>query len=540
MTRPIGRVAALLVLLGITGSLTAQQTERYLIGTRQEAQSAAREILRAAVSPRSGRSVRVFDALNTFAVELTPEEAASLRRFTGVRYVERVVPRHVLSDSVAPGDETIPYGVNVVHAPAVWPATKGAHINVVVVDTGVACDHPELRRACRGGWNTFDDSSDARDENGHGTRVAGVTAASHDSSGIAGIAPDVDLWAVKVFDACGYGDSSRLVSAVNWVISQKNALGGNWIMNLSLGDDTDSEAERDAFQRAADAGILSFAASGNSYAGKDGVKFPAAYPTVVAVGATDIDGNIAPFSQRGADLELVAPGVNVLSSAIGEEIITSGGDRYDAVVPVSPENACLAAATVTAPFVFCGYGASAADFPPSVRGNIALIQRGSPTPANSVTFAQKARNAFAAGAAAAVIYDNIEEAELTPPSIRTEPNVSGIAPFVFVSKHDGEALRQTPAAILTMSFDHLFFALGQGTSMATPHVSASAALVWSLAPAATSEQINLALFNNAHDLGDAGYDTTFGFGLVDAFASAKALAPQSFAGSGEKRRAVRH
>ncbi len=155
--------------------------------------------------------------------------------------------------------------------------------------------------AFRGGCNEFTQKPDPLDDNGHGTHVAGTIAAAQDGSGVVGVAPQADIYSIKVLDSCGSGQLSKIVQAINWVLNAKKEIGGNWIMSLSLGSDEPSLAETEAFQRAADGGILlTFAASGNNYSTNpvDGLTFPAALPTGVTVGAVDSLGQVADFTAR--------------------------------------------------------------------------------------------------------------------------------------------------------------------------------------------------------------------------------------------------
>src|SRR5205823_10178266 len=121
------------------------------------------------------------------------------------------------------------------HAREVWPYTRGAGVNVAVIDTGIDFTHPDLRRAYAGGYNALSPADAPRDDNFHGTHVAGTIAATDNGFGVLGVAPDVRLWAVKVLDQSGNGDSEHVVAGVDWVLSKKKELGGHWIINLSLG-----------------------------------------------------------------------------------------------------------------------------------------------------------------------------------------------------------------------------------------------------------------------------------------------------------------
>src|SRR5439155_23814074 len=118
---------------------------------------------------------------------------------------------------------------------------------------------------------------------------AGTIAAADNAVGVVGVAPNVKLWSVKVLNSAGSGSSDRVISALDWVETKKNALGGDWVINLSLGSGRPNTAEAEAFRKAIAAGILICAASGNeSVAGTPApVDHPAAYADVLAIGAVD-------------------------------------------------------------------------------------------------------------------------------------------------------------------------------------------------------------------------------------------------------------
>ena len=337
-----------------------------------------------------------------------------------------------------------------------------------------------------------------------------------------------------MLDTCGSGRTSDIVSAVDWVVQKKKEIGGNWIINLSLGSDTASASEQAEFDAANAAGVLVFAASGNSYAGTDGLSYPAGYPSVVSVGAVDSTNTVASFSQRGADLKLVAPGVSVLSTFVTPMVATDdgrklGGVRADYRDSVTNGDltftACPPATTgITGTFVNSGLG-NPADFPASVKGKIALVARG------TLTFFDKAQNAAKAGAIGIIVYDNapVDPANPFSPgfftSAKSAATIPATAPFLGISQADGQALLATPNATITFSNGFEQYALLAGTSMATPHAVGTAALVWAVSPNSTNTNVATALEQTAKDLGAPGQDTTYGYGLVDALAAARHLNP---------------
>jgi len=494
------------------------------------------------------RDLRELPAINGFAANLTDEDIAALKASGNVVSIEPDLERHAFADSVTAGQQTTPYGVTDVNAPAVWPVTRGKSlangpaIHVAIIDTGIDYNYSELSGAFKGGFNFVARSGDPLDDNGHGTHVAGIVAAANNGSGVVGIASDVDVYSLKVLDVCGSGRTSDIMQAVQWVIDKKKEIGGNWIINLSLGSDTASDPEQAQFKAATDAGVLVFAASGNGYdpaAPADGIAYPAGYPNVVSVGAVDSTNTVASFSQRGADLKVVAPGVGVLSTFVSPLVGTNDGRKFAAKRADYKDSVTMADLTFTAcpptttgisgTFVFCGFGGTAADFPASVKGKIALVSRG-----NSVAFFDKAQNASKAGAIGVVVFNNVPEDPEAPifpgffTTAKTAAAIPASAPFLMITQADGQALQATPNATITLSNGFEEFDLLAGTSMACPHAVGAAALVWASSPNSTATNVATALEQTAKDLGAPGQDTTYGFGLVNALDAAKQLNPAAF------------
>lgn len=550
------RIGTTLLLFLLSTPVFAQYTyQHYIVGTRVKPRAVADDVLANDLPERPWRSrakpFHSFISVDAFAADLTWDEAQALKKRPDVAYVEEDIPVHMLSDSVTPGTETTPYGVAMVDAPQVWPVTKGksvgngAPIHIAIIDTGITYTDPELAPAYKGGFNEITGTDDPRDDNGHGTHVAGTIAAAANGDGVVGVAPDVDIYSVKVLDSCGNGLLNQIFRGVDWVLQKKAQIGGNWIMSLSLGSTDATASEASVFQNAYNAGILTFAAAGNGYPDSGtALSFPAAYSNVVSVGAVDSTGTVASFSQRGPGLMVVAPGVDVLSTFVNfqelDNVADASGISVDAhKIPASDASRnslnCDPLLTATGKIVNCGSG-NKSEFPASVNGNIALIQRGGTSTATgqTLTFVEKAQNAKAAGAVAAVIYNNRATDNSTDPP---GWGISGVTAtsipktVVGVTQADGQKLL-TAAGTSTVKFvttnNTIGYANLNGTSMATPHAAAVGALVWAVAPGATNQQIMDALQANAKDLGAAGRDDTYGAGLVDAFATAKALNPAAF------------
>ena len=271
------------------------------------------------------------------AAELTEAQVAALKSSGDVLFIEPDLPRYaigmisgeapqrrqlspleIVASAEAP--QQVPYGVNMVAAPRIWTVGRGKTIKVGVIDTGIENEHPELRDSYKGGYDFVDDDEIPNDESGHGTHVAGTSAAADNQVGVVGVSPEVEIYSLKVLGgADGTGLSSDVIRAIDWAIEHKLH-----VVNLSLGSDRGSVLEEMALQRLADAGIIAVAAAGNGYRGLDGLSYPATYSTVLSVGAVDSTQTVAGFSQRGSALKLVAPGVSVLSAGMVTVDVTAG------------------------------------------------------------------------------------------------------------------------------------------------------------------------------------------------------------------------
>lgn len=180
-------------------------------------------------------------------------------------------------------------------------------MRVAVLDTGIS-NHPDLN--IQGGTSFVPGEPGIADGNGHGTHVAGTIAALDNNVGVLGVAPDVDLFAVKVLGRSGSGSISGIAQGLQW--SSNNNMD---VANMSLGSPSPSPTLERAVNQATNSGVLVVAASGNS--GASSIGYPARYQNAMAVGATDQNNNRASFSQFGTGLDIMAPGVGVQSTYPG-------------------------------------------------------------------------------------------------------------------------------------------------------------------------------------------------------------------------------
>ncbi len=217
-----------------------------------------------------------------------------------------------------PPAQVTPWGVVRIGAESAWSTYRGAGVNVAVIDTGIDLTHPDLKANIKGGINCIRPSKSPADDNGHGTHVAGTIAALNNSIGVVGVAPNASLYAVKVLNAAGSGSYSDIIEGIDWCANNDIQ-----VANMSLGGSSDVQALEDACIAAQQAGVIIVAAAGNSYGGSVG--YPAAYPSVIAVSATDSSNKIAIFSSIGPEVEIAAPGVAIYSTYKGGAYATMSG-----------------------------------------------------------------------------------------------------------------------------------------------------------------------------------------------------------------------
>jgi subtilisin family serine protease len=156
--------------------------------------------------------------------------------------------------------------------------------------------------------------SDPSDDNGHGTHVAGIIAATLNNSGVVGVAPEAGIYAYKILDRNGSGSFSNAIAAIERCIADA---GSGAITNNSYGSGTDpGTLVKAAFDNAYNNhGVLHVGAAGNATAiSCNQVSYPARYDSVIAVGATNSSDQIASWSCRGPEVELSAPGVSITST----------------------------------------------------------------------------------------------------------------------------------------------------------------------------------------------------------------------------------
>lgn len=257
---------------------------------------------------------RTYELIPAMAASLPEEEIANLRKNSRIAYIEENAVYRADAEPSSGDEYENSWGVPHVLADVAHESgNKGTAIRVAVLDTGIDYGHEDLDGNYRGGYDFVFDDDDPFDDsfNSHGTHVAGIVAAEEDGFGVIGVAPEVDLFAVKVLDGAGFGLEDWLIAGIDWAVQN-----GIEIINLSI-QGPDTQGLHDACDRAYEAGVLLVAAGGSSLVGGGPVRYPAAYASVIGVAGTDPLDLPGYFSPIGEELELAAPGVDVLSTTAG-------------------------------------------------------------------------------------------------------------------------------------------------------------------------------------------------------------------------------
>ena len=470
-----------------------------------------------------------FDSLNSIVVSLPREAVDQLVKNPRVLSVEEDPVRTLVGapkvgflDMVTnfilakPPENTqvVPYGIDAVQARDIWDANRngkidskaptGAGRTVCIIDTGFYDEHEDfVGLDVIGGYSQTNDDPGlwTRDGHGHGTHVAGTVNAANNRVGVVGVSPGkASLFIIKIFGDDGLWVSQAHASDLVDAIYRCADAGAN-ITSMSLSGTHPNQHERRAFQALYDQGILHVAAASND--GIEEYHYPASYDSVISVAAVDSNNVVADFSQFNDQVELAAPGVGVLSTipyqdlssvTVGDEVFSANHIEYAGRGSVDGPLADGGLCTETGAWT----------------GMVVLCERG------DISFYDKVLNVQNSGGLAAVIYNN------APGNFFGTMGEEGdyiIA--ISLSQEDGQylvanKLGETGYVDSQYIWPTSGYEAWGGTSMATPHVSGVAALIWSANPGWTNVQIREAMVNTAKDLGDPGYDVHYGHGLVQA------------------------
>lgn len=225
------------------------------------------------------------------------------------------LPPYRITASYVQLSETIDWSLALYHIPDHWRSTSGRGVRVAVLDTGLDLTHPDLVGAVDDVRDFTGSRFGPDDRVGHGTHTAGTIGARRNELGVVGVAPECRLLIGKVLGDDGSGSDEVVAAGIDWAVAADAD-----VISLSLGSPTPSVVLESAVRRAAAAGKFIICAAGNDGRARDRadtVDYPARYDDTVAVGAVDRDGRVCDFSSRGPEVDLCAPGDDVLSTYPG-------------------------------------------------------------------------------------------------------------------------------------------------------------------------------------------------------------------------------
>lgn len=252
------------------------------------------------VTEAGGTVDTYFEELHTVSARLSQQAYLILRNHPSVKLIER-------DTEVDVGAQRVGWESSAINAGVMWdePLT-GKNVRLGIIDSGIS-PHSDLKIA--GGASFIDYTQSFHDDHGHGTHVAGIAAALNNNFGVRGVAPDVELYALKAFSNEGKGRVSSLVNALQWAIDHDLDL-----VNMSLGTQADSNTLKLAIERASKELLVVTSAGNDGTGAGDTVDYPAAYPQTIAVAAIDENLRHASFSSTGPAVDISAPGVSIVST----------------------------------------------------------------------------------------------------------------------------------------------------------------------------------------------------------------------------------
>jgi thermitase len=313
----------LLLGLGAVAPAGAQKSgdddRRVLVRFKKDVKAADRD--KAVKEKNAKKDGEVYGDSDVWVVESNGTKkdkdlAADFKSDRRVVYAEPDVELHV---SLANPNDSLfsqEYAHQRINSVTGWGFYPGSYTSsggpkIAVIDTGIDTNHPDLvghidtaNAKCFGLLCFF---TGYEDDNGHGTHTAGTAgAAANNGAGIAGVAFNTKIMPIKVCNAAGSCQTSDIVSGINWARTH-----GAKVISMSLGGGGTATLQT-AVTNAYNAGLVVVAAAGND--GNSTVNYPAGYAEVISVAATDSNDARASFSNMNSDVELAAPGVNVLAT----------------------------------------------------------------------------------------------------------------------------------------------------------------------------------------------------------------------------------
>ena len=204
--------------------------------------------------------------------------------------------------------QTTGYQISNFNIPQIWADTEGEGVTIAVLDTGCQVDHPDLIGVTIPDRNYMENNTNIADGDGHGTHVTGIVAAQNNSLGIVGVAPKTKVIVMKVLNDEGWGTVESVALAMHAAVDLNVD-----VISMSLGMVEPDQMIEAEVQYAYAHNIPIVCAAGNA-GDINGLDYPGRYPQTISVGALNIENLRAAFSQTGAGLDFMAPGVDILST----------------------------------------------------------------------------------------------------------------------------------------------------------------------------------------------------------------------------------
>jgi minor extracellular protease Epr len=298
----------LLLLMGLSPAASAQDNtvEKIVLFKSQIDTNLIKDL--------NGTSLEKYSNIPALRVKIPADNLEMLLKNPNIKSVEN-------EQEVQVDGQIQNWGVGAVQSPKMWNSNyTGKNVKIAIVDSGI---YPHEDLAIAGGKSFVSYTTSYTDDDGHGTHVAGVIGAKYNNIGIVGVAPDAQLFAVKVLNNKGNGLLSDILAGIDWAITNKMD-----IINLSLGSMDDSPALKEEIDKAFNSGILVVVAGGNdgnSAGTGDTIAYPAHYSSAISVGAVDNQNVRASFSATGDALSFVAPGVNIVSTWLDNGYAAASG-----------------------------------------------------------------------------------------------------------------------------------------------------------------------------------------------------------------------
>ena len=219
------------------------------------------------------------------------------------------IPKFNVQQLVIACSETMDWSLKEFGISDLWKYTTGKGVKVAVLDTGCAVMHPDLKEQIADAADFTGSRVGPGDTNGHGTHCCGIIAAKKNDVGIVGVAHGAKLLVGKVLNDAGVGSVAGIVKGIEWAVEKKAD-----IISMSFGSASSDPRIKRAIEYAASKNVLLVAAAGNEGPGPQTVGYPGRYPQVLSVAAIDPARKIAKFSSRGPEVDVAAPGVDILST----------------------------------------------------------------------------------------------------------------------------------------------------------------------------------------------------------------------------------